>query len=385
MKKTGLLILMLLVLMVTGSFAKTEATKEQEVSQPVLRWYPSALLPPVKEPYIIYWDFGRPPVFNGSVSNASAGRPREDDAKVSQRGMLPLNWFYGPNNPYAKSEQAFIDNYVSGVRQRTAFGIMVDEWQKPNPKAEPGSGLHADDPYAITGSIKGIIEAKKIDPAFYIAVAWRGEESIEPLTRHGLPDMLMIECYTHVNKRFPKHWGLDMDGIKKRIDRAREYGRIEETICWLGHILKPEQYHEGHVLTVEIIEEQIAEIRKYAPEMPGIAFYSNGDEKLARACDRIARKYFIEPAPEILITAPRFNARLDTDQVTITAKANGKDGRKVVRYRWFIDNRLMAETAEPKWDWQTTDEIAGGHFITVHAVDEAFNRAASQIHVNVTK
>jgi hypothetical protein len=297
--------------------------------------------------------------------------------------MLPLNWFYGPQNPYAKSEKAFVDNYASVARQGTALGIMVDEWQRSKSNAKVGSPLHIDDPFGISGSIKGIIEAKKIDPTFYFAVAWRGEDSIAPLTRQGEPDLLMIESYTHVNKKFPLKWSVDMKGIKKRIDLSRQLGMIENTICWLGHILKPEDYHEGHVLTAEMIEKQIAELRRYAPEMPGVAFYSNSNEELARACDRLARKYFIELAPEILITEPAFNAKLNKPQVTISAEARGKDNRKVVRYRWFIDNRLMAETAEPTWDWQTKGEINGGHFITVHAVDEAFNRAAAQIYVNV--
>ncbi len=375
----GIIVFIASVLIAAGCFAQAQPLKTKEVAQPVLRWYPSALLPPVKEPYIIYWDFGAIPVFDGSVSNASGAGP-----VGAQRGKLQLGWYYGPQNPYIADEQTVIDNYVDTAGKGEAIGLMVDEWQNPNPKADPNSPTHADNPFGITGSIKGIIEAKKIDPTLYIAVAWRGEDSIEPLTKQEQPDLLMIECYTHLVKNFPLKWAMGMEGIKRRIDFARELGMIEQSICWLGQIHKPEEYHPGHVLTAEIIEQQIAELRKYAPEMPGIAFYANTNPELAEDCDRLVRKYFIEPAPEVMITYPSFNAKLDKENVTITAKAKGKDGRKVVRYRWFIDNRLMAETAEPEWKWQLRTEIDGGHFITVHAIDESFNRAASQIHVNVT-
>ncbi len=72
MKKSGLLILISLVVLMNVCFAEEKSTKDKEAAQKVLRWYPSALLPPVSDPYIIYWDFGEPPAFNGSATNASA-------------------------------------------------------------------------------------------------------------------------------------------------------------------------------------------------------------------------------------------------------------------------------------------------------------------------
>lgn len=353
------------------------------IPQRTLRWFPSAVLPPVRDPYIIYWDFGRPPRLPGAASNAS-GTAGVSVAEGVQQGMLVLNWFYGPQNPWLKNEKGFVDSYVNTARGKT-LGIMVDEWQSPKKDAESGSRLHADAPFGITGSIKGMIEAKKVDPSLFIGVAWRGESSIEPATREGAVDLLMIEAYTHVGKRIPVNWGIGMEGIKRRIDFARELGMIERTICWLGHIHKPEEYHEGHVLTPELVAAQVAELRAHAPEMPGIAFYANTDEELARACDRAARKYFIDPAPEVIIVEPSFQDHLTTPHVTIRVEAKSKDEHTISHFRWFIDNRLIAETETPCYVWDLRGENPGHHILTVHAIDNAFNRAATQIRVRTTR
>jgi len=53
----------------------------------------------------------------------------------------------------------------------------------------------------------------------------------------------------------------------------------------------------------------------------------------------------------------------------------------VVKYRWFIDNRLVSETESPQDDWDLRGEAAGSHFVTVHAIDDGWNRSAAQILV----
>jgi hypothetical protein len=71
--------------------------------------------------------------------------------------------------------------------------------------------------------------------------------------------------------------------------------------------------------------------------------------------------------------------------VTLRAEAKAQEDRQVVRYRWFIDNRLVAETEQPQYVWDLRGERSGSHFVTVHAVDNAFHRAAAQILVNVQR
>jgi hypothetical protein len=327
------------------------------------------------------WYFGDPPRYPGAVANAGSW-PRE----AVPRG-LPLGWFYGPQNPWLKDEQGFVDSYVNAAREAErggSLGIMVDEWQSPG-EGEPS--LNPANPYGITGSIKGMLEARKVNPRFFMVVAWRGEDNIEAAARQGLPDLLAIEAYSHEAKQFPREWGTcgDLTGTKRRIDVARKLGLIEQTIPWLGMILAPQDYHEGDRLTPEMIDQQITELRAYAPEMPGVAFYGNGDPELAEACDRVARKRFVDPAPEVLLVEPAFEAHLTTPHVTLRAEAKAQEDRQVVRYRWFIDNRLVAETEQPQYVWDLRGERSGSHFVTVHAVDNAFHRAAAQILVNVQR
>jgi hypothetical protein len=341
-----------------------------------LRWYPSAWLPPVRDPYLFMWYFGEFPRYPGAVVNAGGG-----PAEIAQRGMLPLGWFYGPNNPWLKSAQAFVDAYVGAARSGT-LGIMVDEWQPEDEKQEM---LKPGNPYAISGSLEGMVEAKRLNPAMLITVAWRGEETIAPVAGQGLPDFLLIEAYTHLSRKFPREWALDgeLKGLERRIATARRLGLIEQTIPWFGMVLAPEDYHPGERLTPELIDRQLARGREIAPEMPGVAFYANGDNALAIAADQLVRKHFVTPAPEVTLTTPAFQAVLTTSHVTVRASAIGKDKRAVVRYRWFVDNRLLAESCTPSWVWDLRGEIDGPHVVTVHAVDAAWNRAATQMPVTV--
>jgi len=53
----------------------------------------------------------------------------------------------------------------------------------------------------------------------------------------------------------------------------------------------------------------------------------------------------------------------------------------VVTYRWFIDNRLVSETESPQYVWDLRGEAVGRHYVTVHAIDDGWNRSAAQILV----
>ena len=67
--------------------------------------------------------------------------------------------------------------------------------------------------------------------------------------------------------------------------------------------------------------------------------------------------------------------------MTIRGEVQAKDDQQVVKYRWFIDNRLVAETDTPQYVWDLRGEAAGSHFVTVHATDDGWNRSAAQILV----
>ncbi|MEO2032055.1 MAG: hypothetical protein ABGZ35_08210 [Planctomycetaceae bacterium] len=57
--------------------------------------------------------------------------------------------------------------------------------------------------------------------------------------------------------------------------------------------------------------------------------------------------------------------------------------KRTAGYRWFIDNRLVAETEESRYVRDLRGEYPGSHFVTVHAVDDGWNRLSAQIPVRV--
>ena len=342
----------------------TATAQEQQQS------YPSALLPPVREPYIFLWGFGgEMPRHPGAVANA---RDRNNH-ELAQQGILPLCWFYGPQAPW-KTKEEFLSRYRA-VAEGPAFGITVDEWMKRTVGGHPA--------YKFEGSIEGMALAKRLDPTLYCAVYWRGEDSIAPLIEQGLPDLLIIEGYTHVDRGRPMSHGINIKGIKRRIDKARKLGAIERTIVMLGHILHSENYHDGHVLTPEILRQEVQDLRAYAPEMPGIAFYMAHDPVLTRAADDACREFFVDPAPEVTIQRPAFQQAVKAGAIEVVAKATPKDGRTIRQYGWFLDNRCVAVTETPVFSADLSGLDAGTHFVTVHAMDDGCNRAAAQVSVRV--
>ena len=133
-------------------------------SNHVIRWYPSALLPPVREPYIFYWDFGQGLEFLGAVANTRGANSRKSPWQdVLKRDRLPMQWHYGPQSPAWKSEQSVVDYYVAvyGKEYRPSW------WMSGNSRAlKPLANRFPRDirstrtiPFGISGSIQGMIEA----------------------------------------------------------------------------------------------------------------------------------------------------------------------------------------------------------------------------------
>ena len=264
-------------------------------------------------------------------------------------------------------------NYYVSIAGSEHLGYCMHEWH-----------FGSDDNNArwATAAVR---EATRQHPQSFSAFYYQGQQPMAEVAAEGNIDLLIIQGYMNVHKEFSpvEVFQTNMAGTKTRIDISRKAGVIEQTIVMIGHICDEGNYHEGHELTPELLDQQIKELRSYAPEMPGIGFYHSQGDLLALECDRLVAKYFIDPAPNVLIEEPLFQARISAPQLTVRAKATAKGGRSIARYRWFIDNRLVAETKEPEYLWAVDDEINGYHFITVHAVDSGFNRAAAQILVTV--
>lgn len=335
-----------------------------------LALYPSASLPPVRDPYyFVFYSAGprkqwkRLATINLTTYSSHAGW-------LEPRGVMNLVWAEGGPVGWLPSAAAYARYYTRTAQSHTV-GFCGHE-----------SNLGEKLPWLADA----FRTAKASHPEKFSAYYYRGEPLMAKAAGERHIDLLIQEGYTSVHKQFPlKGFAIGMAGIKSRIDTARRHGAIQRQVVMLGHICKPDQYHVGHELTPDKIDGLIAELRKYAPEMPGIGFYGAGGDELAVACDRLARKHFVDPAPELLIRKPRFEEILTTPHVLIEAHAEAKPGRKVTRYRWFVDNRLVAETRRSRYLWDARGERVGRHVLTVHAVDDAWNRTASQIPVRVER
>jgi hypothetical protein len=346
----------------------------------VIRTYPSALLPPVADPYLFYWDFGPGPDCAGCVANAQGATEASGPALVA-RGRLPIYWSYGPQWPEGKSREQFIRYYLHVIEPFRAY--MVDEWQKPGPGVSRDDPLSFLNPFGIAGAIEGIRAAKKRSPGSLVLIAWRGEDSLLPLVRSGDVDFLLIEAYSHLPRTVPLRWAIDVPGVDARIAKARSWGAIERTIPWLGQIHAAQLYHAGRILDAAELERQIRHYRQVAPEMPGVAFFGNTNPPLADAADALCRKYFVDLAPSVRIEDPPAGAVLGRGRHTVTIAAWGQGGREISSYRGFIDNRLVYEGSGRMFSWDFTREAAGAHYLTVHAIDGEWNRSAAQIKVEV--
>jgi hypothetical protein len=353
----------------TNPVLKVEMTgtppSPSDLKSQTLRFFPSALLPPVRVPYIFLVFSGPDFNFPGSVLNTGSNK-----TFFPSNGKLGLQWFFGPQCQYWKTPQTVIDNYEKVANNPAILGIHIDEWQSKK--------VHQ---MRIKASIEGIIAMKKLKPELYTLVYWRGEDTIKPLTEYKLPDLLVIEVYSHLRKKLK--WGpVDFKSGKKRLNLARKYGMIEQTIVLLGEFFPASELKQ--TWTLKTLENEVKTYRQIAPEAPGMGIYnSNGDEKMTRAADKYFRKYFVAPAPEVTISAPLMQALITFPHVEIIAKAKSKNSAKVIRYDWFIDNRLVAKTKDNKYIWDVRGVQPGKHFITVHAIDSGWNRGAAQITVTV--
>ena len=342
----------------------------ETAAERALALYPSASLAPVRDPYFFaFYNAGdrkqwrRLPTINVTTYSGHGGW-------LETRGVMNLGWAEGGPASWLPTAESF-STYYTNIATNNTIGFCGHE-----------SNLGERMPW-LADAFRA---AETAHPRVFSAYYYRGEPLMAKTAGEGHIDLLIQEGYTNVSKQFPrKGFAIGMEGIKARIDTARKHGAIERHIVMLGHICKADEYHRGHELTPEKLNGMITELRKYAPEMPGIGFYGAGGDELAVECDRLARKHFVDPAPEILITKPRFEATLRAPHVAIEVEAVPKPDRKVVTYRWFIDNRLVAETNQPRYVWDTRGEQTGHHFITVHAVDDAWNRAASQIPVRLVR
>ncbi len=331
--------------------------------------YPSAALAPIRYPYYVaYYNVPSRETWK-QLPNVSLTTYSGDSRWLHGRGVVSLAWAEGGPAKWLPDRAAWL-SYYTGIAKVAPVGFCGHE-----------SNLTGQQTEWLVAAFK---EAKRTYPNRLLAYYYRGEPHMAEAAGKGHIDLLIQEGYLSVHKQFPRHFAIGFKGVKARIDVARKHKALSRQIVMLGHICGLDEYHKGRELTAELLDRRIGELRQYAPEMPGIGFYGAGpDPERAVMCDRLVHKHFVAVAPDVELVHPTFGQELSTPHVTLSASAKARGKRKVVRYRWFIDNRWVAETPKPDWIWDLRGEEAGTHVVSVHAIDDSWNRAASQVSVRV--
>lgn len=343
-----------------------------------IRAYPSSTLPPIAPPFLFYWDFGDGPTWSGAVANAQGVNSEATYREQLALGKLPVAWLFGPQWRYGQSYRQFVEYYETHIQSRRAY--LIDEWQSP--KLQPlGHPLSFRDPYGIRGAIDGIAAAKQNSPDSIIIVAWRGEDSLLPLIQNNAVDYVAIEAYTHMPARLPQSWSIGIPGVVQRLRKLRAWEAVDKALVWLGHIVPASDYPPGKELNAEDLERQLAHYLSVAPELAGVAFYGSANDPLVEIADRLCHEYFLENAPRVELRVRRGAANGDQQSIELVAVVESDPG--IVRFRWFVDNRLVHEGPSSSIIYLFANDETGNHLVTVHATDAEHRTGFTQIEVAV--
>lgn len=368
---------------------------DEAIRKRTLKYFPSAHLPPVKKPYIfllcVYGRTWQDIFWNNLHTFNTEGvylRPRYE-----QRGILCLK--ASEMRSRRKSKEAFLRDFTNSTS-----GVAIDEWQSRSKNRRgdaQAKGMAGNAAETVDNAIAAIREYKKRDPRKMLGVYWRGEDSLRELAKDGLPDLVIPEIYTSFAKASQRKWEIKKISDVKHFKWAEEDGYYDRVIPLHGCVFAPESFPDNKkIWNRERFEHDIRFIQKNHPRFIGQGLYcatgGRSDKKImdlmkvVKMADEVLHDVYVKPAPSVEIVHPVFEARLKrkVPHVRIRTSAAAQSTRKIIRYRYFIDNRLIAESAEPELLWDIRGEKNGHHLITVHAVDSGFFRSAAQIPVMIT-
>ncbi len=371
---------------------------------PVPRWN----MAPIAKPYFVSW-YGAPsPETAGFSSQAIFTTQTVEtlsqgaDSYWIGRGVWPSNWYYGSQGEeWLGSVQAYVDYFEKYAIAKGATCIVFDEWigtdtvqdiqaffdsnDMPPPVRE-----HADRYWkGIEGNKHNILLAKacqilkrKYPDLFIIAYTHMQSQSLYEAMKRGWVDLAIIEAY--------EFWPNEPDWTPElahwRMSLAAKAGLLEKTIPALA-VVEGVDKATGKRTTLEMIENEIKFYRKNYPQAAGIGFYcseksvrtnSADHRRLIRSCDRLVRKYYIDPAPKVTIRVPEDGAIVNTP-LKVVAKAD----KRVAKWKLFVGDKTVAEQASPEF---TVSELSPGpNVITIHAITRDYLRGAAQIEVEVAE
>jgi|GEM_PF-5458889 len=377
-----------------------------QTDQPKHSSVPLYSMAPIANPYFV--------LLFGAASPSTGGFDRQlrfntqtietlsvDDAYWIGRGVWPSGWYYGTQGvDFLDSVEAYVKYMEEAINKGTSC-ICFDEWVGTDSAKDIKAFFDANDwPISVKQHAeefwKGIegnkynamlakacsIIKQRHPEVFLIAYTHMQSQSLQEALRRGWVDLAVIEAYQFIPNEpvwTPElaHW---------RAGLAAKAGVLENTIPAIS-VYQGTDKQNGRFTTTEMIEKEIKFYRKHYPQMPGIGFYCHyvslrendpAHRALIRTCDRLVKKYYIDPAPRVTITAP-IDGKVSKLPLKITARAN----KKIAKWRLYIGGVLTAEQVYP--DFIVKSVPIGPVVITVQAITADYLRGVVQVEAEVTE
>ena len=221
------------------------------------------------------------------------GNAINESAVLNSRGVATLSWASGPDNPDPRANlTGWYVNYTNpqvthcespqaaschddddNLRNYTWAGVAIDEW---NPDPCPCKFC---DQYRTAAA--GWRQARQRWPLNFVTL-WASHEGLTPdqqtvlaaIVREGTIDLLVFEAYTY---NWEGSGSLDRAAIERRLSWAKARGIISKTIPCFGFVLSTNPRNRTQQgMSYEEIESLASYFKGRFPEMPGVAFSSEG-------------------------------------------------------------------------------------------------------------
>lgn len=266
---TGLMLLAVVTACPAQDSEPVTAKPPQRIKAPVRAWF--------QPPYLET----KPDLYPNMTMVTSLTAER-----LAKRGVTALHWCYGPNSPWSEGKAGYYAQQAAPFIKAGEFrfaGVGIDEW-------DTGNGHY---PKEKELAAAGFRTARRQWPdSIMVAYVTTPDQTFTELLKDHTLDLAIIEGYSFI----PDVGGLTMEGIRQRCDVMKTAGLLDRTIVCLGYVsAAPDK--QGRRMTIANLEQQMREIKKKYPEMPGIALYGFKDDtpetlELIRQVDALAAELY---------------------------------------------------------------------------------------------
>ena len=253
----------------------------------------------VNPPYFVWW--GNPKDL--THANIAAPGPAQDNEYWQNRGGLNAGHI-----GIGRADIGYFDHGMTDQMRQRMEELVDMGYKSISLEIERETDL--EDAAALR-------DFKAAHPDVFV-VAWligMDEAHNYPALNDGI-DLFMYEVYIN--------WGHSYQSFDDFINLAKKHGILEKSVFALGTA------GGTYGTTAESMENQIAYIRKRAPQMPGVAFcaYTPDNIPWSQTIDSLAKKYFLDPVLSVKQEDISFsNPKPKPDETTVIKAQISNDGQ----------------------------------------------------------